>query len=438
MRRTEISTHQRLVAMTRNAPISLWDASAEESEPTEASPVGERLDVAIVGGGFTGLSTALHCAEAGLAAQVFEAEHVGYGGSGRNVGLVNAGVWLPPAQVREKLGKTYGPRFLDCFGKGPQLVFDLIEKHQIRCEATRSGTIHAAHAPSGYRDLEARWKQWQALGEPVDLLGPDAVAEKVGTDVFHGGLLDHRAGTINPMSYCRGLARAATGAGAKISTGVRVTGLRKENGCWRLKTDKGDVTARAVVLGTNAYSDDLWPGLKQTFTAIHFFQLATEPLGDRAARILPGKQGLWDTGSVMFSLRRDAQDRLIIGSMGKVIGTKDAGVSKRWAAKRLSRLFPDLGPVTFEEAWHGQIAMTPDNLPRIHMLDEGLYTPIGYNGRGITTGTIFGQGMAGLLTGMNVADLPLPVTDVTKVASAPLMSRLYNIAFTANQIVRGI
>ena len=430
--------------MDRSSPISLWDASAEEQEPVERGGLSEEpVDVAIVGGGFTGLSTALFCAEKGLAAHVLEAEHVGYGGSGRNAGLVNAGIWLPPGEVKQALGPDYGPRFVELFGNGPQMVFDLIEKFQIRCEATRNGSIHAAHAPSGMKDLEARWREWDALGAPVDLLSREQAAEMIGTQGFHGGLLDRRAGSINPMGYCRGLARAAVAAGAQISTGVRATGLRKdgsgnEGGGWRVETTKGAVRAKAVVLGTNAYTDELWPGLSKTYTPIHFFQLATEPLGEKAAHILPGLQPVWTTGQIMVSLRRDASDRIVIGSMGRIFGTKDGGLSRRWAAKRLAKLFPELGPVQFEEAWHGQIAMTPDHLPRIHVLDEGLYTPIGYNGRGITTGTIFGQAMAGLLTGMEVRDLPMPVTDVAAVANAPLMRRLYDVAFTANQVVKGI
>nr|WP_319383037.1 FAD-binding oxidoreductase [uncultured Roseibium sp.] len=418
-------------------PVSLWDVSAEEPDLEGQLPEGERFDVVIVGGGFTGLSTALHCSEAGLSAGVIEANHIGFGGSGRNVGLVNAGIWLPPAQVREKLGSTYGPRFLQRFSNGPSMVFDLIEKYQIRCEATRNGNIHAAHAPSGFRDLEARWKEWNSMGEPVDLLGREEISDKIGTSAFHGGLVDHRAGTINPMGYCRGLARAAKAAGASISTGVKVTSLQKSADGWVVLTDRGRISAKAVVLGTNAYTDSLWPGLNKTYTMIHYFQLATGPLGEQAAQILPGRQGLWDTAPVMFSLRRDNQNRLIIGSMGKVLGDTSRGLSQRWAKKQLSRLFPALGDIRFVEAWHGRIAMTPDHLPRIHVLDDGLYTPIGYNGRGITTGTIFGQGIAGLLTGMQPEDLPLPTTDMAAVTNTPLMSRFYNIAFTANQFIKG-
>lgn len=420
-----------------NCQISLWDMSAEEAD--YASPLDGDIttDLAIVGGGFTGLSTALHAAERGLDCHVLEARQIGYGGSGRNVGLVNAGLWLPPQDVRTRLGQAYGSRLIKTLGDAPAYVFSLIEKHQIRCEATNNGTIHAAHSPKGYDDLAKRAEEWHRLGAPVDLLSREAAAQKIGSSAFHGGLLDRRAGTINPMGYVRGLARAALGAGAKISTGVMAQKLRREGSRWIVETDKGTVTAKSVVLGTNAYTDDLWAGLKKTFAMIHFFQLATEPLGERGEGVLKERQGLWDTGPIMFSLRRDAFGRIIVGSMGKVIGGSD-GLSRRWAARTLQRLFPQLGEVAFETSWHGQIAMTPDHLPRIHRLAEGLYTPIGYNGRGITPGTIFGKAMADLLAGGAEEDLPLPMTDPKTVPTAPITSRLYQMAFTANQIWKSI
>ncbi len=424
--------------MDRPAPMSLWDATSEEPE-IESAPVPDQVvDVAIVGGGFTGLSTALHCAEKGLSAHVLEARHVGYGGSGRNVGLVNAAAWLPPAKVREMLGPDQGERFLRRFSEAPTVVFDLIERHQIRCEVTRTGTIHAAHGPSGWDDLQGRHAEWQRLGEPVDLLGREEVAEMVGTAAFHGGLLDHRAGTINPMGYCRGLARAALAAGANVSTGVRVRKLDRENGTWRARTSGGDVRAKAVVLGTNAYTDELWPGLRDVFTIIHYLQFATEPLGPDAKHVLPGRQGVWDTGPIMFNFRRDAHDRLLIGTMGRVIGSKDKGLTRRWAERQIARVFPELGRLSFDEAWHGQIAMTPDHLPRVHQLAPQLWTAIGYNGRGITTGTLFGGAIADLLTGMDPADLPLPMTDPSRAPRARITSRIYDLAFTANQLWKGL
>jgi len=421
--------------MTDRAPISLWDRTADEDDYASPMDGDVRTDLAIVGGGFTGLSTALHAAEIGIDCRVLEAKKIGYGGSGRNVGLVNAGLWLPPQDVRGLLGDEAGSRLVRELGEAPSYVMSLIERHQIRCEATRTGTIHAAHAPAGYDDLARRAEEWQRLGAPADLLTRAQAAEKTGSEAFYGGLLDPRAGTINPMGYVRGLARAALSAGAVISTGVTALKLSREGDLWIVDTDRGRVTARWVVLGTNAYTDDLWPGLKRTFTIIHYFQAATKPLGDRGANILTERQGLWDTGRIMFSLRRDDSGRLIIGSMGRVIGG-DTGLSRRWAMRNIRRLFPQLGEISFENFWHGRIAMTPDHLPRIHRLADNLYTPIGYNGRGITPGTIFGRAMAESPSGGTEEDLPLPVSDMKVDSGAPLKSRFYDAAFTANQIAK--
>ena len=424
--------------MRRGDPVSIWNTTAVETEPSQNSAVEGQVDVAIVGGGFTGLSTALHCVERGLSCHVLEASQIGFGGSGRNVGLVNAAAWLPPQDVRKILGEDDGDRFISHFSRAPDYVFSLIEKYQIQCNATQTGTFHAADGPVGFADLVSRKAEWDRLGEPVDLLSRDEAESYIGSSAFYGALLDRRAGTINPMGYCRGLARVAIAAGALISIGARAKKLQQETGLWRVTTNKGTLMARHVVLGTNAYTDDLWPGLKYSFTKINYFQLATRPLGDRIKHILPQQQGLWDTGKIMFSLRRDDSERLIIGSMGNVMGNQSGGVSHRWAQKKLAHLFPKLGWVDFDEAWQGQIAMTPDHLPHIHKLADNLYSPIGYNGRGITTGTVFGQALANLLTGDSEEKLPVPLLTMRRVGSAPVMSCFYKIAFAANQIIKSL
>ena len=421
--------------MANSSTLSLWDETAAEPDPVSPMTADVVTDIAVVGGGFTGLSTALHAAGNGLDVCVLEAMQIGYGGSGRNVGLVNAGLWLPPQDVRAHFGEERGARLVEVLGEGPNYVMSLIQKYQIRCELTRTGSIHAAHSPGGFRDLTRRAEEWERLGAPVSLLSREAACEKIGSSAFYGGLLDSRAGTINPMGYVRGLARAAKAASARIYTGVPVTKLTRQGDGWLLQTGHGTVTARSVVLATNAYTDELWPGLRESFVPINYFQVATVPLGDRVASILAERQGLWDTGTVMFSLRRDAEDRLIIGSMGSVIGGAK-GLSERWAARQLKRLFPDLGPVAFEKSWHGQIAMTADHIPRIHRLAEGLYTPIGYNGRGIAPGTIFGKAVADLLAGGDEADLPLPVTGVKQEAARNLKAGFYQTVFAANQIFK--
>ena len=417
--------------------ISHWEITSDEPEISGRPLSEEKVDVAIVGGGYTGLSTALHCCEVGLSAQVIEAQKIGFGGSGRNVGLVNPGVWLPPGDVHSRLGNSVSKKFLARFGRGPDMVFDLIEKHQIQCQATRVGSIHAAHAPRGNRQLENRWEYWNSIGAPVELLTGDEMKELTGSRAFHGGLLDRRAGTINPMGYCRGLARAAEAAGARIATGVKASSIIRNEKGWVVRTDAGDVISNSIILATNAYTDGLWPSLNNCITNIHYFQFATEPIGINASNILKEGQGLWDTGTIMRSLRKDSKGRLIIGSMGRLIGSVNEGVSSRWAKNQIRSIYPELGSIAFEQAWDGQIALTPSHLPHVHKLDEGVYTPIGYNGRGIITGTIFGKAMADILSGKSPDNLPLPFTELKRDWMAPLKTKLYDLAFSANQIAKG-
>lgn len=417
--------------------LSLWDQTAEEADLGVPMSGDLTVDVAIVGGGYTGLSTALHAAEKGLSACVLEARQIGFGGSGRNVGLLNAGLWLPPQDVRARLGEARGAQLVELLGDAPSYVMSLIERHQIRCELTRSGTIHAAHSPAGMKDLARRAEEWQRLGAPVRLLSQQEASAKIGSEAFFGGLLDARAGTLNPMGYVRGLARAAAAAGARIHTNAGVTKLSRQGEGWRVETCAGTVAAKSVVIATNAYSDDLWPGLKSSFVPIDYFQVATRPLEERVDEILVERQGLWDTGKIMFSLRRDAANRLIIGSMGAVIGGED-GLSERWARRQLARLFPSLGAVEFETTWHGRIAMNSEHMPRIHRLTDELYTPIGYNGRGIAPGTVFGKAMADLLCGGDEADLPMPVTDVEPANARGLQETFYKAVFAANQLFKSI
>ncbi|WP_191602119.1 NAD(P)/FAD-dependent oxidoreductase [Marinomonas algicola] len=418
-------------------PISLWDMSAPVTPKALPLEGNVTTDVAIIGGGFTGASTALHLAEMGVQCLILEAEKIGFGGSGRNCGMVNPGIWLPPQEVRSVLGEQAANRFLDVMGKAPDTVFSLIDRFKIDCEATRNGTIHAAHSPSGFKELTARAAEWQRRGRNVQLLDAQQTEAKIGTSNFYGGLLDPKAGTVNPMGYARGLATAAIKAGAIIHSETRALKLTPVDGKWLVETNRGTVTANKVIIGGNAYNDNLWPGLKQTFTSIHFYQVATKPLGRIADKILPEAQSVWDTGLVMQSIRKDQFGRLIIGSMGKLAGKNDRG-SKYWAQKRIDKIFPFLGKVEFESTWHGKIAMTPDHLPRIHHLAPGLYTAVGYNGRGITTGTVCGQAMAQLLTGTPEEDIMLPITGLKKDHAAFVREPLYEACFKAWRYYKSI
>lgn len=397
---------------------NLWRASA--AERFEAPPLrGERsADLAIIGGGYTGLSAALAAAGQGAEVTLLEAETVGHGGSGRNVGLVNAGLWLTPEAVNARLGREAGERLHAILAGAPDLVFELIARHDIRCEPQRSGTLHLAHAPGGLRDLQDRAAQQQARGALVRLLDAEETARRTGCARFHGALHDPRAGTIQPLAYARGLARAATAAGARLHEKSPVIAAERHGGHWVLRTGAGKLRARRLIVATNAYHRPIGATRLPDMPVVQFFQIATEPLGDnRAGDILPGGEGCWDTGLVMTALRRDAAGRIILGGMGG-----GGRIHEGWARRKLARLFPRLGAVTLVHAWAGRIAMPGDHLPHILRIGPEAYAIYGYSGRGIGPGTVFGQAVARALLDDSEAPLPIAPVDDHRESLAALRS----------------
>ncbi len=395
----------------------LWEASAPpppETRPLEGKTVS---DVAIIGAGYTGLSAALHVAEAGRSVTVLEAEDIGFGGSGRNVGLVNAGMWVKPDDLARMLGAVQGERLLDLLGNAPRAVFDLITRYEIPCEVERQGTLHCAVGSKGIGEIEERARQWQARGAPVRVLSSAETATRLGSGSYLGALLDERAGTIQPLAYARGLARAAIAHGATIHTASPVLQATNQGGArgglWSLRTPKGEVKAAAVVLASNAYASLVWRDVSEELVRLPYFNLATRPLSGNLVRsILPGREGAWDTEQILTSFRLDQSNRLIFGSIGALRGT-GLPIHRAWARRAMARLFPQLEGVDFEYEWFGMIGMTENSLPRFHRLDHNVVSFSGYNGRGIAPGTVFGRCLADLLLGrLTDDDLPLPITPV--------------------------
>jgi glycine/D-amino acid oxidase-like deaminating enzyme len=389
----------------------LWEASAPLPPATSPLQGDVSADVVVVGGGFTGLSAALHLAEAGRRVEVMEAAQIGFGGSGRNVGLVNAGMWVMPSELPQVLGEVHGARLLDQLSNAPGLVFEIVERYRMDCQAIRNGTLHCAVGARGLRDIAERARQWAALGAPVELLDADATYRKVGTHGYSGSLLDRRAGTLQPLAYARCLASAAIARGAAIHTESPVVAADDLGDRWRIQTPGGRVTAPWVIVATNAYSRDMWGSLRSELVRLPYFNLATAPLSDELSRaILPERQGLWDTCEVLSSLRLDRAGRLVFGSVGALRGT-GLRIHRSWGRRALVKLFPQLRQVEFEHEWYGWIGMTDDSLPRLHRLGRNLYSMSGYNGRGIAPGTTFGRDLARLVCGQIAeSDLSLPIT----------------------------
>jgi len=388
---------------------NLWtDSAAERIETTPLSGTVQ-ADLCVIGGGFTGCSAALHAARAGAKVVLIEAETVGHGGSGRNVGLVNAGLWTPPETIA-KLMPDQAEGFSAKLAAAPSLVFELIEQNQIACEPVRNGTLHLAHNAAGLGDIRDRHRQLVAQGAPVQLLDASETAARLGTGAYAGALLDNRAGTVQPLGYARGLARAAIGAGVALHEHTPAKGVRWEAGVWKITVPGGEITAKALILATNAYHRKMDGAAVPPVIGVHFFQAATEPLGTEAEGILPNGEGCWDTGLVMTSVRRDLAGRVILGAFG-ALDKAGRGFHLGWARRKLAALYPALAGAPFAHAWSGRIAMTGDHLPRILRLGPSGYAAFGYSGRGIAPGTLFGKAMAQALTGGSERDLPVRPVD---------------------------
>lgn len=383
---------------------NLWADTC--AEPFRAAPFSgdTTADLVIIGGGFTGCAAALTAAGQGARVVLLEAETIGHGGSGRNVGLVNAGLWLPPDQVIAQMGQEAGIRLNNALAVGPDHVFQLIAQHDIQCEPVRNGTLHCAHSRSGLKDLQNRHDQQAARKAPVHLLDMKDTSQATGSKRFHGALLDRRAGTVQPLAYARGLARAASDSGAMIHENSPVTVIRRQTD-WQVQTSHGQVTAPNLLLATNAYHQDI-NGLQATpTTPVHYFQLATGPLPDRVlADILPNGEGCWDTGLVMTSFRKDQAGRFILGAMGL---PDRLGLHAGWARRALGRLFPQLSGQAFTHFWSGRIGMTSDHIPRIQRVGPNALAVFGYSGRGISPGTVFGSACAKALLGASEQALPI-------------------------------
>ena len=401
----------------KDAP-SLWQTLAPPAPSMPPLGGERRCDVAVVGGGFLGLSTALHLAEAGASVVVVEAETAGFGASGRNTGFVVPALksTLGPADVEAAIGPAHAERLVDLVGGSGRHLFDLVRRHAIACDAEETGWMQPAHTADVARILEARVGEWHARGRTdVCLLDGRQTEARLGIAGYPAALMIPTGGQLNPLAYARGLARAAIAAGAAVHAASRVTAMAPAAGGWRLRTLGGSVRAERVLLATNALVGELAPAVRDAVIPVRVHQVATQPLGAEAcAAILPGRQPASDTRRHTFAVRWSPDGRLVTG--GLVIG--GPGAARRAARKfvrRLAAFFPDNGPFDAAHVWSGVIAVLPSSLPAFFSLAPGLDAAIGCNGRGVALTTALGHVLAGHYAGQIAAgDLPLPFRPATR------------------------
>jgi len=387
---------------------NLYQETAEPAPEAPSLTTDLRVDVAVVGGGFTGLSTALHLAERGVQVALLEAHQPGFGASGRNGGQVNPGLKWDPDVVERNFGQDLASRMNALGGGAPDLVFDLIKRHGIVCEARQTGTLRAATNARQTASLRISFEQWARRGAPVELLEGAAVVGVTGTDRYPAAMFDRRGGDLNPLSYARGLARAAVQAGASVYGNTRVLEISKDGALWKLRTPRAVVRADHVVIATNGYTDDVWPALRRTIVPVFGAIAATAPLSDATTRVvMPTRSVLYEIGAITVYYRVDGGQRLLIGGRGPMREIAAATAIPHIVNYAL-KLWPALQGIAWTHAWGGQLAMTRDHYPHVHEPADGILVCLGYNGRGVALATAMGVQLANrILNRLGAFDMPI-------------------------------
>jgi len=388
---------------------TLWTLTAGPA-PKLSGSIPSCTDVVVIGGGFTGLTAALHLARAGRSVAVLEAGKLGAGASGMNAGFVVPNfAKADPATVRLKLPRDKADALLSLVGGGADEVFATIAEETISCDAAQTGWLQPAYGDDMAAILRQRAKDWTELGRPVEFLDARAVRDETGMDIYSGGLIDHSGGTIHPLNYLYGLAGAVMQRGGTIRENSLVERVERHGGTWRISLAGHEIETDVVILATNAFTDGIAARMGRTGVPLKVYQVATKPIdAETVARIAPHRRPVGDTRSNLFTYRLDRYNRLISGGMA----INPIGAFERVGRAVVDRLTSELRLLRHpgvEIVWTGTAIMTPDFLPRLYRFGDSFFGGIGCNGRGIAMTAQLGRTLARLVLGETAESLPIPL-----------------------------
>jgi glycine/D-amino acid oxidase-like deaminating enzyme len=387
--------------MQDNQPDSLWARLSPAGAGHPALEGDIEADVAIVGGGFLGLSSALHLAESGVRVALLEAAICGYGASGRNTGFVvpDLKATIGPHEVARHIGEVHAQRLLSLVSGSGQAVFDLIRRLDIACSPEQVGWTQPAATPEMGDVLEARARTWRQAGSDVRYMDRQEVEAATGIPGYFGAMHVASGGQINPFAYARGLARACLERGVALYETSPALSIASQGDTHLIRTPRGSVRAKKVLLATNAMTRGLNRPMADSVIATRIFQIATQVLPAEArTKILPSRAPISDTRHHTFALRWSPDGRLVTGGL-VFPGPGRIERAKGFFTRRLEKLAPSGHAYRAELAWSGVIAVTLEWLPRMSRLGEGIYGAIGCNGRGIAMTTALGEQIAAFLSG---------------------------------------
>ena len=386
--------------MTAATHVNSWYAASAPQIGSFPRLEGEvDADVCIVGGGFTGLSSAIHLRDKGYRVVLLEAERVAWGASGRNGGHCSSGQRADQEDLEERVGKEQARRLWDLGLEAVDTVVGLVERFNIDCEL-KSGDLHVAAKRSHAEELKSYAEKLQRDYEygAARYIERKELEQMTSSRRFHAGLFDSRARHLHPLKYALGLAEAARDLGAEIYEDSRVTGY-KEGEHVTVKTARGSVRARFMILACNGYLEHLSKPLAGKIMPINNFVLATEPLGEDKARSLIRDDCAMSDSLFVINYWKLSQDwRLLFGG-GESYSRRFPADIQGLVRKCMLGVYPELEDVKIDYAWGGTLAITMSRMPHFGRLSRNVFYAHGYSGHGITIASLAGKLLAEAISG---------------------------------------
>lgn len=383
--------------MSEHAP-SYYAATAVESVSYPALSGEIKADVCIIGAGFTGITAALHLAEAGMEVVVLEAERVGWGASGRNGGQICTAFNQSMPALEKQVGKDGAQVLWDVERAAKDLIRDRVAKHNIDCDLTW-GYIHAASKPSHMAWMHETRDEWAQYGyDETEILDKSQLQERLGSEMYHGGLREKNAGHLHPLNYALGLAKAARDAGVKFFEQSKAININTDKDV-SVRTGDGHVTAKYLVSAGNAYLGKLIPALYYRVMPVKSFILSTEPLGENFARsLIRDNDAVVDSQNICDYYRLSGDGRMLFGGRANYSGLEPKDLFS-YMKPRMLKVFPQLKDARLDYCWGGTLAITADRLPHVGQIDGKIFFAQGFSGHGVALSGMCGKLMSDAIRG---------------------------------------